>query len=321
QSLPLILDLIKEYGTLSYYSLNASKTQALGVRLSQQTLTALKKDHNFEWRTDTIKYLGLTFTKNPTETFPANYVRVWGDCRQLMKKWSTLFLTWTERVATVKMFILPRLQYLFRNLPIQVPMSYLRDTQKDVNRFVWGGQKARVQRILLQTPVRQGGLALPDIKTYYQAALLATTLPHFTNTALPQWVLMEKQAIKPFDVPTIMWLPKKFRPDTPQMPTQLKIAVRAWDKLRHKLVTPTPLSPATPLNTITYCIPTFNAKPWIAKGVTYLHQILAHNKLKTFPTLQKEFHIPEASQFSYIQLSSFIRKHAGQSSAPDDNPL
>ncbi|CAH2252112.1 Hypothetical predicted protein, partial [Pelobates cultripes] len=146
-----------------------------------------------------------------------------------------------------------------------------------------------------------------------------TTLPHFTNTALPQWVLMEKQAIKPFDVPTIMWLPKKFRPETPQMPSQLKIAVRAWDKLRHKLVTP--LSPATPLNTITYCIPTFNAKPWIAKGVTHLHQILAHNKLKTFPTLQKEFHIPEASQFSHIQLSSFIRKHTEKSSAPDDNPL
>ncbi|CAH2276704.1 Hypothetical predicted protein [Pelobates cultripes] len=214
--------------------LDQESTQALGVRLNHRTLTVLKEKHHFEWRTGTIKYLGLTFTKNPTETFSANYVKVRGECRQLMKKWGTLFLTWTERVATIKISILPRLQYLFRNLPIQVPASYLREAQRDMNRFVWGGQKARVKGTLLRAPARKGGLALPDIKSYYQAATLAALLPHFTTTTTLQWVHLEKLAVKPFDIPTLLWLPNRFRPEVTQMPAQIKIALNTWDKIRHK---------------------------------------------------------------------------------------
>lgn len=40
------------------------------------------------------------------------------------------------------------------------------------NKFVWAGQKARIKSSFLQQRKGQGGVSLPSIEYYYQAAML-----------------------------------------------------------------------------------------------------------------------------------------------------
>ncbi|CAH2328398.1 Hypothetical predicted protein [Pelobates cultripes] len=60
---------------------------------------------------------------------------------------------------------------------------------------------------------------------------------------------------------------------------------------------------------LTYCIPTFNARPWHEKGLHNLTHFYTGTKLTDFAALRSVHGIPQASHFSYRQLQSFLRKY------------
>ncbi|CAH2314807.1 Hypothetical predicted protein [Pelobates cultripes] len=300
------MHLIEEYGGLSYYSLNTSKTQALGLRLDPPTLTQLRNTYQFEWRTNDIKYLGLTFTKKVSDMFPTNYTKVWNECLTLLRGWEKLFLTWTERIVAIKMSVLPKLQYVFRNLPLKVPQSYFKTIHSKLLQFTWGAKRARISCKLLSAPVKHGGMALPNVKAYYQAAALTPLLTHLVKNNQPQWVHLENLAVKPFAIHILTWLHKPNRPTIPLLPLQIQLALQIWDTHRRKFETANPLSMATPIEAITYCIPTFHAMPWKDKGISHLAQVFESGKLMGFDRLNTIFNLPHTSSYSYIQLKSFL---------------
>ncbi|CAH2293296.1 C3 and PZP-like alpha-2-macroglobulin domain-containing 8 [Pelobates cultripes] len=101
-------------------------------------------------------------------------------------------------------------------------------------------------------------------------------------------------------------------PPLKDIPPQLALLIRVWDTHRRKLTSRCPLSPATPTAALTYCIPTFYAKPWQEKGLQHLGQFHANSKLLDFHTLHSLHGVPLTSQFSYRQLHSFLHKQATQ---------
>ncbi|CAH2320111.1 Hypothetical predicted protein, partial [Pelobates cultripes] len=271
-------------------------------------LAQLRKDYQFEWRKKDIKYLGLTFTRKTSDMFPTNYTRVWTECLALLRGWGKLFLTWTERIVAIKMTVLPKLQYVFRNLPLKVPQSYFKTIQSTLLQFIWGKRRARVSSKLLSAPIGHGGMAFPNVKYYYQAAVLAPLMNHLAKDNRPQWVTLENLAIKPFLVTKLLWLPNRSRPTIPLIPLQLQLALQTWDLHRTKFETAHPLSMATPIEAITYCIPTFHATPWKEKGISFLSQAFDPGGLMSFERLKRTYNIPHTSQYSYIQLTSFLHK-------------
>ncbi|CAH2285320.1 Hypothetical predicted protein [Pelobates cultripes] len=255
-----------------------------------------------------IKYLGLTFTRKTSDMFPTNYTRVWTECLALLRGWGKLFLTWTERIVAIKMTVLPKLQYVFRNLPLKVPQSYFKAIQSTLLQFIWGKGRERVSSKLLSAPIGHGGMAFPNVKYYYQAAVLAPLMNHLTKDNRPQWVTLENLAIKPFLVTNLLWLPNRSRPTIPLIPLQLQLAMQTWDLHRTKFETAHPLSMATPIEAITYCIPIFHATPWKEKGISFLSQAFDPGGLMSFERLNRTYNIPHTSQYSYIQLKSFLHK-------------
>ncbi|CAH2222222.1 Hypothetical predicted protein [Pelobates cultripes] len=131
---------------------------------------------------------------------------------------------------------------------------------------------------------------------------------HLTKDNRPQWVTLENLAIKPFLVANLLWLPNKSRPPIPLIPLQLHLALQTWDLHRTKFETAHPLSMATPIEAITYCIPTFHATPWKEKGISFLSQAYDPGGLMSFERLSRTYNIPHTSQYSYIQLKSFLHK-------------
>ncbi|CAH2246010.1 Hypothetical predicted protein [Pelobates cultripes] len=192
--------------------------------------------------------------------------------------------------------------------------------QRDANAFIWEGKKPRVARKLLAAPQRAGGLTVPDIRAYYHASILAAALPHLIDQPPPQWVTLERHLTEPYELSHVIWLPKPLRPPMVDPPEQINLLLQVWDTHRNKLSSNSQVSQATPIQALTYCIPTFHATPWHDRGVTTLAQAHTGKRLTDFNTLQQTYNIPNTSHFSYRQLASFLHNHNPDSTQQDPGP-
>ncbi|CAH2323033.1 Hypothetical predicted protein [Pelobates cultripes] len=154
------------------------------------------------------------------------------------------------------------------------------------------------------------------LKVYHQATatgflplLLATiiTIPK-PDKKPPQWVAIEGSLLKPYALANLMWLPKNHLPPLPQPSNLVTLRFKIWDKHRSTISSQTTLSPATPIVALPYCIPTFHAKPWLDKNLTHTYHILQKGDLLDFSRLRDTHGLPQTSQFSHMQLRSFLHK-------------
>lgn len=169
-SVPLLMDLLTMYGTLSGYTLNIEKTQALVFNFNPPHDLATR--YNFKWNSTSIKYLGVKLTKDTTQLYNENYTVVSKKIGDDFDRWGTLPLDFGSRIMTTKMNILPRLLYLFQSLPVQIPDSQFKVWDKQISRFIWEGKKPRIRYNTLQLPREEGGMALPCLRDFYVAAQL-----------------------------------------------------------------------------------------------------------------------------------------------------
>lgn len=96
---------------------------------------------------------------------------IWGF-KSNLEFWGTLPLSVAGRVALLKMVTLPRLLYYFRTLPVWIPASIFKQLQSMITGFLWAAGRRRVALKILIRPKSEGGLAVPDLETFYLAAQL-----------------------------------------------------------------------------------------------------------------------------------------------------
>uniref|UniRef100_A0AAQ6ABA7 Reverse transcriptase domain-containing protein n=1 Tax=Amphiprion ocellaris TaxID=80972 RepID=A0AAQ6ABA7_AMPOC len=131
-----LMILLKEFGNLSGYKLNISKTQVMTLNFTAST--DLQNRYSLSWESQEIKYLGVTVTKDLTKLLQVNYEPLSLRITEDLHRWSLIpFLSLTSRVNTIKMSVLPKLLYLFRTLPIEVPEGQFGEWDKQISRFIW----------------------------------------------------------------------------------------------------------------------------------------------------------------------------------------
>ena len=92
-----------------------------------------------------------------------------------LTRWNLVpFLGLGQRVEAIKMNVLPRLLYLFQNIPAELPEGKFQELDKLISRFIWQGKRPRICYKTLQLAKDKGGLSLPNIKNYYQAVQIKT---------------------------------------------------------------------------------------------------------------------------------------------------
>uniref|UniRef100_A0A670HKX5 Reverse transcriptase zinc-binding domain-containing protein n=1 Tax=Podarcis muralis TaxID=64176 RepID=A0A670HKX5_PODMU len=89
-----------------------------------------------------------------------------------MDTWRRLNLSWTGRMASIKMCILPRLLFLFQNLPVIKGTACFKNWQRTLTKYIWQEKKPRVKLKYLTDSRERGGFGVPNLRLYYEAACL-----------------------------------------------------------------------------------------------------------------------------------------------------
>lgn len=114
-----------------------------------------------------------------------------------MKKWKVSLSYWFGRICAAKVNILSRLLYLFRTLPIGISGQDLKRFHGKNLKFIWGDQRPRVNKRILNTPKRMGGLGVPNLLKYFQAAQVVYPIKFHSNHYPLAWMQIEASLCSP----------------------------------------------------------------------------------------------------------------------------
>lgn len=245
-SIPSILAEIDRFGSLSNYKLNISKTEALNLSLSHATLASLKSNFSFQWRPNSISYLGTAIPKQTSDIYSLNFSPLLQKLRKLTEERTDLPLSWIGRINTLKMDILPKLLYLFQALPIALPSMYLRTLRAVGTRFIWKGNHPRLKHKLLCSPITKGGLGLPDFEMYHMSAVLSRILEWFPRPMTKAAATVE-QDLSTYDLRALLWGYEKIYKSLSTLSPLTRDALTIWYRKRDTLSLSSEPSPLTPL--------------------------------------------------------------------------
>uniref|UniRef100_A0A8C5LPC0 Reverse transcriptase domain-containing protein n=1 Tax=Leptobrachium leishanense TaxID=445787 RepID=A0A8C5LPC0_9ANUR len=298
---------LEAYSDVSFHLINLLKTQALPINMSQPLLDTLKMQYKFDWRSTYLVYLGLRITEKPEDLFQYNYERVLSEIRLLIHRWRMKEVSWLGRMAAAKMIILPKLLYVFRALPLNLPKHYLVKVQSVLTSYVWNNKRPRVPRKLLTYRHRDGGLNMIHVQHYYWASCLASLSESFHTHPAPQWLTIEAAYMEGHDLPTLLWVPVRARPRISSPLTSTVLHLRIWDKGFDSFTMHHPLSMATPMAAFKYLLPQGDHTRWVQYGVLNIHHFFDTASILPFETICTKFKVPPAMFLSYMQIHSYLK--------------
>lgn len=164
QSIEVLMNVIKEFGAISGYTLNVNKSDVMvmGCTISDE----IKYKYAFHWDVERIKYLGINITKNLDNLYAKTFGELINQIKQDLNRWSII----PFRVKIIQMNILPRFLFLFKALPIYIVSNTFKQWDSIIMKFIWNGRKPRIKMKYLKLPKERGSLDLPNLQAYYQAA-------------------------------------------------------------------------------------------------------------------------------------------------------
>lgn len=175
-SLPNLMQEFDTYGALSNLKINFAKSEAMGIGIPPTQLSHLQSSFTLKWTNTALKYLGTHIPPKLSKLYDLNFPPLLKTVKALLANWNTGLHSWLGRCNILKMTILPKFLYLMQALPIHIPSSYFKQVQAVFKDFVWAKKRPCLPHKLLVLSKLRGGLALPDMRAYYQAVHLGRLL-------------------------------------------------------------------------------------------------------------------------------------------------
>uniref|UniRef100_A0A8C5PFE7 Reverse transcriptase domain-containing protein n=1 Tax=Leptobrachium leishanense TaxID=445787 RepID=A0A8C5PFE7_9ANUR len=317
-SLPALMRQLNSYGLVSYYKNNVSKTQTLPLHVDDLVLSTLRGLYPFDWRTTSLKYLGISLTKSRGSILKLNYNPLVNSISSQLTSWHALEVSWMGRMVALKMCILPQILYFFRNIPVLIPAHMLLHMQKMLQAHIWKGRPPRILASTINATRRRGGLGFINVTAYYRAALLAQLLSSMSQCENPLWLRMENAYTAPFRVHDLMWFATLPHQKLEGILPSTSLSLMAWRLWGRPLLRPFPLLSLAPLRFLSRTIQDLNLDRWFQLGLTHINQLFTATTIKPFSDLTREFALPASDCFTYLRVKHALTQRGISSFATTD---
>lgn len=165
----------------------------MGVALPLPVQRTIQPNFSFKWVAAALKYLGTHIPSNLGNTFTVNFPPLYNSACMLLDKWHQGLHLWFGRCNIIKMSILPKFLYLFQALPIAIPAVFFRQISTLFTKFISANKWPRISRSLMIIPKCFGGVAVPHVSKYHQAAHIGRVIDWCRHTEFKLWTDMEQQ--------------------------------------------------------------------------------------------------------------------------------
>lgn len=307
-SLPNLYRVLRRFTAFSGLTINHSKSEALNLTLEPQTVQLLQKSFQFRWQQNKLPYLGIFLTNNLQTLYQANYPPLYKKLSADLLSWAKNPPSWFGRLYSIKMNILPRLLYLFRTLPIAINRHDLKVFQKKIMQFIWGNTRPRVNQQTLYAPRIKGGLGVPNLVRYFEAAQLAQLIRTHSGLPQPSWMKLESSPYPTKPISHLMWLHMKDRPII-LCPT-LSFSLSLWDRLQKPFTFRSPHAPLAPLTGNPEFTPGLNPQRllwWTNKGLIRIADLCDHRGILSKQFLIEKYQLPNTELYHYVQIVHFLK--------------
>lgn len=124
-SLPNLLQSLQEYGALSLFKINLSKSSLLNITVGKD-IVLLRSEYPLRWETNTIHYLGVDITSDALQPVSGELHTTTPPSQSGPPPLYSLTLTWFGRCNALKMTVLSRVLDLLQALPIRLPLVFFK---------------------------------------------------------------------------------------------------------------------------------------------------------------------------------------------------
>uniref|UniRef100_A0A8C4RFB7 Reverse transcriptase domain-containing protein n=1 Tax=Erpetoichthys calabaricus TaxID=27687 RepID=A0A8C4RFB7_ERPCA len=307
-TVPAVLTALTEFQKISGLRINLNKSVLFPVN---SQVYNIRLDTFPFIIADQFKYLGVNITSKHKAVHQQNFAICMEKIKQDLHRWSTHHLTLTGRINVVKVNILPKLLFLFQNIPIYINKSFFKQLDSTITSFIWNLKHPRIQRETLQRPKGEGGMALPNFQFYYwgakiQAIKTWTQIDEHTQA----WPATEMKSCST-SLYSLLCAPinARYRQYT-NNPIVLH-SLRIWNQCRKHFKMDNLLSVA-PLHenhlfqpSQTYAV--FNI--WKTFGIKLLRDLIIDNIFASYEQLHSKCNFPVTHFFHYLQIRNFVKQN------------
>lgn len=124
-SLSAVQALLNEFSVVSYYKINASKSQILGINVPNKLKVSIQQNFLCSWAQNLITYLGIKVPVKTELLYTENFKHFLEDLPQELAALKPSELSTSGRIAALAMMVLPTLMYLFFTIVMTPPAVLL----------------------------------------------------------------------------------------------------------------------------------------------------------------------------------------------------
>ena len=228
------------------------------------------------------------------------------------------------RISTIKMTILPKVNYLLSMTPVQPTTSWFKSLDSAITKFYWKNKTPRIKLSTLQKPKTLGGLEAPNFTLYCLANHLQYVhkwIHH--NQSDITWLDLERTICKDIQISDMPFLTPTIKKHPSFKAPTISSGLSAWWKF-HNITnskhSPSKLSPIWNNPDFTCNKITLNLHSWKDKGITHMQHLLTDGKFSTFADLVQKFGITQKHLLQYLQIKSAIKATVNTAKANLDLP-